>query len=204
MDRYVYIDESGDLGQRGSKYFIITALWVDNPALFDRLIKNIRRHKFKKQLRKAQEIKANKSSKELIEHILKKFSEIDSAHAQSIILEKKKLYSKYLKEDKNKLYNFVCGHLASIGVDSKKLIIRIDRSKGKQNLISDFNKYLSLKFKEVKWNRELEVFHSWSQSWSGLQITDIISWAVFQKFEHDNDYYFKIIEKKTNTVHMWK
>ena len=204
MDRYVYIDETGDMGEKGSNYFIITAVWVDNPALFDRLIKNIRRYKFKKELKKAQEIKANKSSKELIEHILKKFSEIDSAHAQSIILEKKRLYSKYLKEDKNKMYNFVCGHLASIGVDSKKLIIRIDRSKGKQNLISDFNKYLGIKFKEVRWNRELEVFHSWSQSWSGLQMADVISWAVFQKFEHDNDYYFKVIEKKTNIVHMWK
>ena len=89
-------------------------------------------------------------------------------------------------------------------MDSKKLIVRIDRSKGKQNLIDDFNKYLELKFKEIKWNRELEVFHSWSHSWSGLQIADVVSWAVFNKFEHGNDYFFRIIENKTNIVHMWK
>ena len=112
--------------------------------------------------------------------------------------------SEYLKGDKHKLYNFVCGHLASIGIDSKKLVIRIDRSKGKQNLIDDFNRYLELKFKDIKWNRELDVFHSWSHSWSGLQIADIVSWAVFNKFENNNDSYFKIIEKKTNLVHMWQ
>lgn len=202
--RYVYIDETGDLGEKGSKYFIITAIWVDNPAVFDRIIKNIRRHKFRKELKKVHEIKANKSSPILREYILQKFAEIENAHAQSIILEKKKLYSKHLKEDKHKLYNFVCGNLANIGIDSRKLVIRIDRSKGKQNLISDFNKYMELKFKEVKWNRELEVYHSWSHSWSGLQIADLVSWAVFNKFEYNNDYYFRIIEKKTNIVHMWK
>ncbi len=202
MERYVYIDETGDLGEKGSKYFVITAIWVDSPALLDRLIKNIRRYKFRKELKKVEEIKANKSSKELIEHILKKFSQIDSAHAQSIILDKKEVYNKFLKGDKHKLYNFVCGHLASIGIDTRKLIIRIDRAKGKQNLIDDFNKYMNLKFKEVRWNREIEVHHSWSHSWSGLQIADVISWAVFNKFEYSNDYYFRLIENKTNIVHM--
>lgn len=204
MERYVYIDESGDLGKRGSKYFIITAIWIDNPAILDRLIKNIRRYKFRKRLKKAQEIKANKSSHELIEDILERFSNLKSAHAQSIILRKDKVYSDYLKKNNHKLYNFVCSHLTSIAIDSKKLIIRIDRSKGKQSLIEDFNSYIENKFKELKWNREIEVYHSWSQSWSGLQIADVLSWAVFQKFENENDYFFRIIEKKTNIVHIWK
>jgi len=204
MDRYVFIDETGDLGETGSKYFVITAVWIDDPSPFGRLIKNMRRYKFHKELHKAQEIKANKSSREVIEYVLKKFSEMGSAHAQSIILEKKKVYSKYLKDDKNKLYNFVCGYLSNIAVESRKLIIRIDKSKGKQALIDDFNSYIQLKFKEAKWARDLEVYHSWSQSWSGLQITDVVSWAVFHKFEFSDDYYFRIIEKKTNIVHLWE
>ncbi|MBI5872027.1 DUF3800 domain-containing protein [archaeon] len=142
MERYVYIDETGDLGEKGSKYFIITAVWIDLNELFDRLIKNLRRHKFSKELKGAQEIKANKSSKELIECILTKFSELEDAHAQSIILHKEKLSSSYLKNDKNKLYNFVCGHLSNVSTDSRKLIIRIDKSKGKQVLIEDFNDYM--------------------------------------------------------------
>ncbi|MBI2542327.1 DUF3800 domain-containing protein [Candidatus Woesearchaeota archaeon] len=203
MERYVYIDETGDLGEKGSKYFVITAIWVDNPAFLERIIKNMRRNKFKKELKNASEIKANDSSAELIMHTLKKFMEIESAHAQSIILEKKKLYSQFLKSDKHKLYNFVCSHLANISVDSRRLTMRIDRSKGKQTLIEDFNKYMEMKFKEARWAREIEIYHSWSHAWPGLQIADIVSWAVFHKFEHGNDIYFRVIEKKVNVAHLW-
>ena len=203
MERYAYIDETGDLGEKGSKYFIITAIWVDDIAHLDRLVKNIRRNKFKKELKGAEEIKANKSSKEVIEWVLRKFNEIESTHAQSIILDKKKVYSEYLKRNPDKLYNFVCSHLSNISIDSKKLVMRIDKSKGKQSLIEDFNNYMEKKFKETRWAREIEIYHSWSQSWSGLQIADIVSWAVFHKFEYGDDYFFRIIEKKTNVVHLF-
>ena len=203
-ERYVFIDESGDLGLGGSKYFVITAIWTDKPEQFDRIVKNARRNKFKKELRKAYEIKANSSSRELKIWILERFSSLESTHGQSVILEKSKLYSKYLKDNKDKLYNFVAGNLANIGIDTKNLIIRIDRSKGKQNLIEDFNLYMEKKFKEAKWNRKINDYHSWSHGWSGLQIADIVSWAVFRKYECNDDYFFKIVEKKLNISHMWE
>ncbi len=199
MESYAYIDESGDLGEKGSRYFIITAVWIDNPQLFDRIIKNIRRHKFRRELRKAQEIKANKSSKLLIEHILKKISKIETAHAQSIVFDKNNIR---LNNDKNKLYNHISSYLSNIAIDAKKLIIRIDRSKGKQCLIDDFNHDMNKIFKETRWYRELEIHHSWSQSWSGLQMADVVSWAAFQKFEHNDDYFLRIIENKVNIIHI--
>ncbi|MBU4406873.1 MAG: DUF3800 domain-containing protein, partial [Candidatus Altiarchaeota archaeon] len=69
---YIYIDESGDLGIRGSKYLVIAALFVEDHKPLDRIIKNMRRNKFRKQLRKSIEIKANKSSKEVKKHVLSK------------------------------------------------------------------------------------------------------------------------------------
>jgi hypothetical protein len=203
MERHVFIDETGDLGEKGSKYFIITAIWTEDIAAFDRIIKNARRNKFRKELSKAQEIKANKSSKELIEYILERFAEIETAYAQSIILDKKKIYSDFLKRDKNKLYNFVCRQLSSIAPDIKELIIRIDKSKSKQSLIADFDQYLERKFRETKWNRTITIHHNYSQSWSGLQIADVISWAVFQRFEHNNNIFFNIIEDKTSLVQLF-
>ncbi|BDZ71952.1 DUF3800 domain-containing protein [Methanobacterium petrolearium] len=62
---YLYIDESGDLGLRGSKYLLIVALLVDDFRPLDKIIKNMRRNKFKKELSKANEVKANKSSLKL-------------------------------------------------------------------------------------------------------------------------------------------
>lgn len=204
VDVYIFIDESGDLGEAGSNYFVITAIWTGRPEMFDRIIKNIRRYKFRKELKEASEVKANSSSMELREHILKKFSELEEAKGHSIILDKKKVFSKYLKGDKHKLYNYVCGVLAStMSFESKHLIIRIDRSKGKQALRDDFDGYIIKKCTENDSLRRVEVNHSWSHAWSGLQIVDFVSWALFQKYEHNNDSFYKLIEKKTNIYFMW-
>ena len=59
MVRYLFIDESGDLGMNGSRYLVLSCLIVSDEKPLGRIIKNARRHKFKKQLRKACEIKAN-------------------------------------------------------------------------------------------------------------------------------------------------
>ena len=50
--KYMYIDESGDLGtkQGSSKFLVLSALVVDDPRELDRIIKNMRRNKFKKEL----------------------------------------------------------------------------------------------------------------------------------------------------------
>ncbi len=195
---FAFIDESGDLGPKGSKYFVITAVWTNNPAFFERLIKNLRRHKFRKQLKNVQELKANKSSPELRQHLLKRFGEIEEARAHSIVLDKTKVTNEELI-DKNKIYNYACGHLAaSLSAGSKNLVVRIDKSKGKQALRDDFDAYFREKLKENFYNKKVEIYHSWSNSWPGLQIADFVAWATFQKFEHSNDSYMKLIEKKVN------
>ena len=46
--KYVFIDESGDLGSKhsSSKYFVFAGIMVDNPKKLDNLIKNTyRKHK---------------------------------------------------------------------------------------------------------------------------------------------------------------
>jgi hypothetical protein len=45
----MFIDESGDLGSQ-SNYFVLAALTVKDPLPLDRIIRNMRRNKFKKQL----------------------------------------------------------------------------------------------------------------------------------------------------------
>ena len=142
MLNYIYIDESGDLGLGGSKYLILSALLIDNPADLDRIIKNMRRNKFKKELRKAQEIKANNSSKDVIRYMLLKLNEVKNTKIFYMVLEKNKIMSEYLKDNKSKLYNYVAGKLArNIVLNEIDVEIRIDKSKGKQLLREDFNNY---------------------------------------------------------------
>ena len=207
MFKYIYIDESGDLGtkQGSSKFLILSALIVNNPQFLDRIIKNMRRNKFKKELRKAYEIKANKSSKIIILYMLKRLNEVKDSKIYYIVLDKSKLYSEYLKKEKHKLYNFVAGKLAqNIGFDNADIEIKIDKSKGNLFLQEDFNKYFEDKLKEKCFNLKCKIEHSYSHSWAGLQFADVLAWACFQKFEYNNEEYLNEIKIEQEIYQIWK
>ncbi|MFH1520200.1 MAG: DUF3800 domain-containing protein [Candidatus Micrarchaeota archaeon] len=192
MFAYIYIDESGDLGGRGSKHLILAAIVVEDYKALDRIIKNMRRNKFKKELKGAHEIKANNSSDSVIKHILEKINELKNARVFYMVLEKKKLFSVYLREDKNKLYNFIAGKLAkNLPMDKGSISIRIDKSKGRQMLREDFNSYFMKNLKRT--DSRITIEHSYSHAWAGLQFADILAWSCFQKFEHSNSSYIDII-----------
>lgn len=200
----MYIDESGDCGEKGSKHLILSALVIENPASLDRIIKNMRRNKYYKELKKAQEIKANKSSKDLVRHMLLKLNGVEKAKIFYIVLEKKKILSNYLKNDSHKLYNYVAGKLAqNIILHVFDVEIRIGRSKGKQLLQEDFNQYFLMKLNEISSIRRVTINHSCSYSWSGLQFADILSWSCFQKFEHNNSEYIDLITLEPEVYHVW-
>ena len=194
MRQYIYIDESGDPGEDGSKHLIIAAVLVKNPALLDRIIKNMRRNKFKKELKKAREIKANSSSEEVIVHILEQLNKIPYARVFAIVLEKRKLRSTFLQQEKHKLYNFVSGKLADeIARYGDDFEVRVDRSKNKL-LQKDFNDYFKKKISYKTPRAKIDISHSYSEAWSGLQFADIVAWSIFQKFENSNEKYFDTID----------
>ena len=204
MLQYLYIDESGDLGTQ-SKYLIISALLVKNPAELDRIIKNMRRYKFRKQLKKAQEIKANNSSEELIKYMLFRLNDVEGARVFHIVLEKDMVHSSFLKENKHKLYNYVAGKLAqNLILYDLDLEVRVDKSKGKQILREDFNNYFTGKLKEKSSIRNVVIHHSWSHSWSGLQFADIVAWSTFQKFERGDDSYIKLLTLEQDVYSCWR
>jgi hypothetical protein len=204
MHKYMYIDESGDLGMNGSKYLVLSALLVDNPLDLDRIIKKMRRNKFRKQLKKANEIKANKSSDEIRQYMLDKLNEVKNATIFYIVLEKKKIFSAFLKNNTDKLYNYVAGKLGRyIILENIDVEIRIDKSKGKQLLRDDFDRYFLRNLKENSRCGKITISHSYSHSWSGIQFADILAWACFQKFEHNNSKYIDLIKLEQEVYHVW-
>lgn len=200
----MFIDESGDLGTQ-SKYFVFAALTVKDPSLLDRIIKNMRRNKFKKELKNANEIKANSSSPALIKYALTQLNNVTDATVSYIILEKARCYSPFLLSDKHKLYNFAAGRLAEHTIlEDADLLVRIDLSKGKQVLRDDFNNYFKMKLNENSTLREIEIYHSLSHAWNGLQFADLLAWSKFQKVEHKNNEFTDVLKIKKEVHHVWK
>jgi hypothetical protein len=163
--RYIYFDESDDLGfsEKSSKFLIISAFITDDPRKLDRIIKNARRNKLKNKLKNANEIKFNKSSPEVRKYFINKLNETCSCSGINCIMEKKKVSSPYLKENKDKLYSFAAGRLAdAIKLDCDNVEIRIDKSKRKSLLRKDFNEYLSQKLKNgSNFNEPVIITHSY-------------------------------------------
>lgn len=204
MLKHLYIDESGYLGHVGSHYLVLAALLVDDPKLLDRIIKNMRRNKFKKELKKASEIKGDKSSNAIRTHMLQKLNDVHGAKIFCIVLEKKKLFSDFLKNDKHKLYSYVAGKLArNIALNNIDILIKIDKSKGKQMLREDFNVYFTKCLLEKSRTLNITIEHGYSHAWSGLQFADMLAWACFQKFEHNNSAYVDLIKLEQEVYHIW-
>jgi hypothetical protein len=199
----MYIDESGDLGTQ-SKHLILSALLVKDVHPLDRIIKNMRRNKFKKELKEANEIKANHSSPEIINHIIKKLNGVPDAKVFYITLNKEKCYSPFLNGDRNKLYNYAAGWLATnILLDDCDICIRIDKSKTKQMLRDDFDKYFERKLRDGCTLGKIEIYHSVSHSWSGLQFADVLAWIAFQKIERGYEDYIEQLTIETQFFEVW-
>ncbi|WP_316556961.1 DUF3800 domain-containing protein [Methanimicrococcus hongohii] len=201
----VYIDESGDLGfgPKSSTHLIITALVVSDSHVLERIAKKIRRNStFKKGLKESSEFKGNKISEKSTKIALSNLNTIHEFRVIHIIFEKQKLKNSYLRKDKHNLYNHIAGKLAEyIALEDCNLIIRIDKSKGKQALIDDFNRHLELKFKEAGFSKNLEIHHSYSHSWIGLQMVDLLAWAEFQKICKNKDEYIRLINAEKQEEH---
>lgn len=202
----MYLDESGDLGNKEgcSRYIVISALIVENPAPLKRIIKNMRRNKFKKELKVFSELKANTLKKETIRYALQQLNTIKNAQVFHMILDKKKILSNFLKKDKHKCYNFVAGKLArNILLEGVDVEIRIDRSKGKQVLQEDFNQYFEKCLREKSQIYRVTIQHSYSHSWPGLQFADLVAWAAFQKVEHNNPEFVDILQISQEVCDVW-
>ena len=203
---YVYMDESGDLGKFGSKFFTVAAILVKDPIELSRIIKKVRQKKLKKTMKQLPEVKANNSDVRTREFVLKGVQKANCS-IFAIVVEKNQIM-KHLFDIKNKLYNYLCGVLMKrLPLDCKKLEIVIDKKHTNTLLQEDFNKYIISKINQTNKDMSIEIFHKDSFSSNGLQVIDFIVWAISRKFNAGDDYYYKLFESKiTNKedMNVWK
>lgn len=204
--KYVFIDESGDLGTYGSKYFTIAAIVVEEPKIIGRIIKRLRQRKLKKKLKQLPEIKANNSSKQIRKYVLERLNKSD-CQIFVVVIDKSKILP-YLTKAKDKLYNYLCGILLSkVGSDSKKLVIAIDKKHTNTLVREDFNEYIKTKLEQCFKTLEIEIQHTSSYSKNELQVADFVAWGINRKFNTGDDFYYRIIEEKIinkESMLLWK
>lgn len=190
---YIFIDESGDLGDNGSKYFVLAAILVEDQKTLENLINKTRRI-YKKDIGQSNEIKGFNAPKKVKRSILKK---LNKKNYKAFILVFDKKYKNRLdfNEDNNKLYDILSSYLAEIIEITDSTYIFIDRTKNKKNKLDEFNSLFENSLVNIE-NFPIFISHVDSKKYKGIQIADIISWSTFQYIENNNDEYFNLINNK--------
>jgi len=202
MKNIIFGDESGDLGIKGSNYFILSLIIFSNKNEYKKLkylLKKVRRHKFHKILKTQREIKGYKSSDELVFYLLKKSNEINYK-IYTIVFNKKKHSNKVFLENHNQYHIYsqlIFTLLNNINLKTD-FILTLDR------FISPINdeNFKKAMIKELeKTVRNSKIHHSNSEKWKGIQFADLIAWSSFQKFERNKTKYLEKLKNKHEIFH---
>jgi hypothetical protein len=196
-EKYVFLDESGDLGfnKKSSKYFIITILVTSNKKIIEKKLKTYKRKLLrKKKYKKLKELKANNSDDKIRFNVLDIINE-NNIEIYTIILNKEKLLDN-LKEKKTKVYNYLTNLILTEcdDLNGKSVHFIIDKRVKKKIIRDDLDNYIKKEHPEIRFN----ISHYDSSNSNGLQLVDFVSWSIFRYYEFNDDrFYYYIREKIT-------
>ncbi len=198
---HIFLDESGDLGfkKSSSKWFLFAIAIINDARALERVVKKVWRP-MKKKYKRLGELHASQENDITRKRILGRLSEVDDLRVLCAVLNKQKVYID-LQNQKNYLYNYTANILldrlhnsGALGID-EPLHLFIDRKDTKKRLRENFIDYISHEMEKRRDGLFRIKLHS-SHENKSLQAVDFISWAIFRKYEHGDDTFYKIIKNK--------
>ena len=200
----IFLDESGDLGfnpkKRNSKYFVVTVLSTPNKKPIERIVKRIHSQLRKRVKRLSGGIlHAYKEKPVTKTRLLNLLSKTDCA-IMTIYLNKEKVYTR-LQEERHVLYNYVTNILLDRImnkqlVDTKsKIYLMVSKRETNKFLNENFKNYLKDQLTN-KHSANIEIEIKTARQEKSLQAVDFVSWAIFRRYEKDDDSYYKLVKRK--------
>jgi Protein of unknown function (DUF3800) len=208
---YLYLDESGDLGfdfvnKKPSKFFTVAILaihGIGNNRKISKAVKIVLRRKLNpesKRKRIVEELKGEATTLEIKKYFYKQVEDIEF-NIYSMTLNKLRVYEK-LAHDKSRVYNFIArqvfDHIPFEETDSGRIILTIDKSKGKKG-IKEFNEYIIRQLEgRISPKTPFDIYHEDSKKVRGLQAIDMFAWGLHRKYENKDLEWYDIFSKKIN------
>ncbi len=209
---YIFVDEAGDMdfSIKGSKYYMFNFLIKKRPFNLHEIISNYRYSLLERNLDPfidrrldIEYFHASEDNRYIKEEIFKLISTFDqdSVKFYSYILEKSKV-KPTKRQEKDKFYidnlSFAIKKLLDkIGIDKNFIIItdRLPVQKNKNRQVGALKKGIKEYIRFNKLNIKYDIFHHCSASSANLQIVDYVSWAIFRKYERNEDKFYIKIKK---------
>jgi hypothetical protein len=179
---------------KSSKFFVISALLATELKPLDKILRNARRYKFKKQLGNVSEVKANSSSSELKNYLIDRMNQLNNYSAFHCVVDKKINKNKIENMKKDQFYNSAAGILAgAIKINSPNVEIHVDRGTSKQKSRDKFETSFNTNLRRNSTVDSVKIYHSYSEKFSGIQLVDLLAWVVFQRYNYNDPSYFNKI-----------
>ena len=179
---------------KSSKFFVISALLATELKPLDKILRNARRFKFKKQLDNVSEVKANSSSSELKTYLIDRMNQLNNYSAFHCVVDKKINKNKIENMKKDQFYNSAAGILAgAIKINSPNVEIHVDRGTSKQKSRDKFETSFNTNLRRNSTVDIVKIYHSYSEKFSGIQLVDLLAWVVFQRYNNNDPSYFNKI-----------
>ena len=194
---YVFIDESGDYGftRKSTRFIVIACLICENPFVFDSIIKKMRRHHFKKEMASLGEIKAYHSAPEIKTYMIDKLNEIQNAEIVFLVANKWESKTPAIRDnlDAKTLFRVIYSTLKGILREYHFHEMLIDNLSPVKGFLKELK---SIFYQEDQDHSKVEIRMANSNSWCGLQFTDLLAWCCFRAFENQDRSYMDRIKLK--------
>ena len=192
----IYIDESGNLGTGGGRFFVITALIPQNPKRIKNIIKRVFVRFYSGQTA-INEIKGFYLKWEQKQEILNLLKSKDDFTCSYIVADKKHLTPEILN-DKNICYNYLANFLFKPLVKGATGDIQVilDNHTVKVASINSLQDYIKIEA-YTKWGfkGKMTFEHKNSKDYKNLQAVDVLSNIIWQRYSYDKEHLYNLIEK---------
>ncbi len=189
---YAFADESGTVGvNNGTRFFVVAILGVEQPRVLELPVRRALR-KYGRRLSSG-ELKASRLDESAVTRLLQEIARQDVLIAATIV-DQSTIASPL--EDAEDIYRFAMSrtirHLVSRFPMSD---ISVDRRYTNEKLRFELEKYVREEIQNIPQNVVL-LRHENSYSRTELQAADVVAWAFFQKYERNNENFWKVIAPK--------
>jgi hypothetical protein len=196
--QYGFLDEAGDVGYaRGSSsHFLVVVLVTGQPERLRKAVTQTRKS-LSKRRRNIPELKAARGSVRIVEKLLRRAHRI-GFEAVTVVIDKR-LFPQ--PQDVEDLYRYACTRVVREALRRfGALSLILDKRYTNPDLRRRLNQALAEGIEDLGTALVLE--HTDSETEYALQVADAVAWSLLQKYEHQDQRLWKIIEGRTIEVRL--
>jgi len=191
--RQGFLDESGGTGSaaEGDNFLVVAVLLVSDPRPIELHVKRARKRLRKKPT--SGEMKATHSAPKTISRLLQAIAQ-EGVEIIVVVLDKRQ--SQELSQDPEDLYREAVGRAVRHCAERwPRLHLILDKRYTKAELRQKLEQAIKARLTALA-SRKVRIEHGDSQRSKGLQAVDYVVWAVRQKYEWEDEQFYRIIESR--------